>query len=255
MTEEMREAFQRVTSGYYRAPDPKAAAQAFEVWLTILARVSADQTAGMIVLMYLFGRIAQRSPEARAAFAPMIAAYTGANRELASGVLRALPEVLAIPVDRPEILDLLWAEFFVTGERAALLRIVSALDARDMVREKLTAWLGEHGRKRDEVAAALAQAGLVVNLERGEVATVDDLDRLVFAIAEQQIPIVPMLPFALSESDVMHLGMKGSALWSLRLNAATHTLVATVCREEATRPGGVSRRLLAEPLEGAPFAS
>lgn len=258
MTDEMREAFERVTRGYYRAPSPGDATRALEVWLLVLDRASEEQVPGMMVLMYLFGRVAQESVEVRGAFEPIIASYAGANRELATGVLRPLPNVLAIVVDRPEILDLLWAEFFVTGRRAPLLRIVSALDARDVVRARLEAWLVERswfgGKQRDEIATALAQVGLVVDLAQRVVVTAGDLDCLCFSFAEQQTKIFPMLPFDLTPVEVLQLGMKGSALWSLRLNASTHELVATVCREEATNPGGLARPMLAEARDGKPFA-
>jgi len=254
----MRQAFERVTSGYYRAPATADARQALELWLLILGRASAAQVPGMMVLMYLFGRVAQESAEVRAAFAPIIAGYAGPHRELAAGVLRSLPDVLAIPVDRPEILDLLWAEFFATGRRSPLLRIVSALDARDVVRTKLEAWLAErswvNGPKRNEIASALAQVGLVVDLAQCTVVTAGDLDVLCFSIADQQIKIFPMLPFDLTEPEILHIAMKGSALWSLRLNASTHALVAEVCRAEAAKPGGLARPRLAEPLDDKPFA-
>jgi hypothetical protein len=52
----------------------------------------------------------------------------------------------------------------------------------------------------------------------------------------------------------VQLGAKGSALWSLRLNAGEHAVVAEACCGEANRPGGKARPKLAEPLEGRPFA-
>jgi hypothetical protein len=260
MSEATFEAFQRVTNGYYRAPDPKDAAEALRVWLSLLATANEAQAARMIVVMYLFGRIAARSDEARATFEPIIAGYAGANASLAAGVLRTegLPDVFSIPVERPEVLDLLWAEFFVTGAREPVARIASALDGADGVRARLEAWVSERpllGKgKREKASAALAAVGLVLDLGRGVVVTDGDLDCLCFALAEQKVRIFPMLPVELTQPELLRLAAKGSALWSLRLNAGQHAVVAAVCRDEATRPGGKARRTLVEPLDGKPFS-
>jgi hypothetical protein len=260
MSDAAFEAFEQVTTGYYRSPDPTVAAEALRVWLSILAAANEAQVGRMIVLMYLFGRIAARSDEARATFEPIIAGYAGANASLAAGVLRAegLPDVFSIPVERPEVLDLLWAEFFVTGAREPVARIATALDGTDGVRARLESWLNERSffgkGKREEAAAALAAVGLKLDLDRRVVVTGGDLDCLCFALAEQKVRIFPMLPFEPTQAELSQLAAKGAAVWSLRLNAGQHAVVAEVCRDEAKRPGGSGRRTLVEPLDGKPFA-
>jgi hypothetical protein len=81
-----------------------------------------------------------------------------------------------------------------------------------------------------------------------------DLDCLCFSIAERRFPIFKHLPFTLPQEDLIALATKGSALWSLRLNATEHARVAEICRAEKDRPGGAARRRLTEPIEGKPFA-
>jgi len=253
------DAFERVTSGYYRDPDPALAALAARQWLRMLAAADDAQVARMMVLFYLFARISQVSPAARDGFAPILDAYDGPHADLvrrlrAAGDDASFPSVLALPIERPESLDLLWAEFFVTGRPDAVLRIVSTLDWPDRIRPRLEAWLHERallgGAKRREAAAKLAAVGLEVDLERRTIVTPGDLDCLVFAIAERRVRIFELLPFGTTEEDLNALAIKASALWSLRLNAQAHDLVATICREEATRAGGPARRLLAEAGNG-----
>ena len=251
------EAFGVVTSGYYRHPDVDDATRALRHWLTMLAGADEEQLARMVVLLYLFGGISQRSEEARAAFAPLLQGYTGPHAPVAQRLLDpALPDVLRVPLERPETLDLLWAEFFVTGEPAAVERIFTALDDVDHVRRRLDAWLAEKAlfgkAKRRETAAALASAGLVVDLERRVIVSAGDLDCLCFAIAEKRVPIFKLLPFELPPAELMRLATKASAVWSLRLNARDHERAAAIVAAQAQRAGGPARRLAAEPVPAAP---
>jgi hypothetical protein len=147
----------------------------------------------------------------------------------------------------------------VTGEPAPIERLFTVLDQEDRIRQKLEAWLLETsllgGSKRRGTASALADAGLVVDLERRVVVSPGDLDCLCFQIAERRVRIFPMLPFSIDATDAMILGTKGSALWSLRLNSRAHERVAQICRVEAQRPGGAGRLLTIEPMgEAPPFA-
>lgn len=260
------DAYDRVTSGFYRDPDPALAALALRQWLRMLADADNAQVARMMVLFYLFARVSQVSPAARAGFAPILAAYGGPHADIVRRLREAaddasFPSAIALPIELPESLDLLWAEFFVTGMPDAVLRVVSTLDWPDRIRPRLEAWLHERalfgGARRREAAAKLAAVGLEVDLERKTIVTPGDLDCLVFAIAERRIRIFELLPFGLTEEDMNALGIKASALWSLRLNARAHDIVAALCREEATRPGGAARALLtnadAGNGEGKPF--
>lgn len=255
------EAFGVVTSGYYKNPYVQLATRALRHWLVGVAQADEAELARMMVLCYVFVRISQETPGARAAFVPLLQAYDGPNAELPQQLLllpETLPNALDVPMERPEVLDLLWAEFFVTGRPAPIERIFSALDQPDLVRERLGAWVRESslfGRgKRRDTAAALADAGLVVDLERKAIVSTGDLDCLCFAIAERRIPIFKLLPFQLTQDQLLQLGTKASAVWSLRLNARDHERVAEISRVEAKRPGGPGRLLAAEPVgAAAPF--
>jgi hypothetical protein len=257
------EAFTRVTTGYYRSADPRMAALALRHLLRTLTETAPDDLGRFSSLLYLFHRIARLSAEARAGFEVVLRGFTGPHEGLVRAILEARPDrpspdALALAIEGPEHLDLLWAEFFVTGSPDPILRIVGTLDWEDRVRRHLERWLRAlslFGRaSRRQTAATLREFGLDVDLEAKRILTEADLDCLCFSIAERRILIFKHLPFVLKPEDVRILGTKGTALWSLRLNATEHARVAEICRAERSRPGGTARLRLTEPIDGRPFA-
>lgn len=259
------EAFRVVTSGFYRNPDAQLAAGALRHWLRLLTLSDEEQEARMMVLFYMFARISQVSEAARDAFAPILRAFEGPHAELVQQLLQVtsdstFPNAVQAPIKDCGFLDLLWGEFFVTGQAAPLERIFSTLDWDDRVRQRLEAWLHKtslfSGSKRRAAASTLASAGIVVDLERKVIVSTGDLDCLCFSIAEQHVPIFKMLPFELTDAEVTALATKAAALWSLRLNARDHEKVAEVCRIEAQRPGGPARLRATEAAsnDARPFA-
>lgn len=261
----LADAFERVTTGFYRQADPESAGLALRHWLRLLAAADEAQIGRLLVLFYVFARISQVSEAARGHFEPILRDYAGAHPEIVQRLLQlsddpTFPGVLDRPLERPEQLDLLWAEFFVTGRPDAILRIVSVLDGPDRTRQRLEAWLHERsllgGRARRTAADTLTSVGLVVDLERKVIVTSGDLDGLCFSIAEKKIPIFGHLPFALTPEEMQVVGLKGAALWSLRLNARDHEAVAEICRAESQRAGGPGRLRLTDATDAAarPFA-
>jgi hypothetical protein len=263
------EAFRVVTTGYYRNPDAQLAAGALRHWLRLLARLDEGQKARMPVLCYVFARISQVSQAARDAFEPILRAferpYAGPHAELVEQLLQvardaAVPNAVQAPIKDAGFLDLLWGEFFVTGQAEPIERIFSTLDWDDRVKQRLEAWLRAtslfSGSKRRAVAETLASAGLVVDLKRKIIVSTGDLDCLCFSIAKQRVRIFKMLPFELTPAEVTALATKAQALWSLCLNARDHEKVAEVCRIEAQRPGGPARLRATEPAgdDAPPFA-
>ncbi len=68
-------------------------------------------------------------------------------------------------------MDLLWVEFFITGNLAPVPRVVGVLDEPDVVRAQLTAWLRETGtgffgrRKVEKFVPVFARCAILVQLE------------------------------------------------------------------------------------------
>lgn len=258
------EAFTTVTTGYYRSLDPGLAELALRHMLRLLADSNEDRLGRFEILCYLFCRIAQLSVEACEAFRSVLQDFQGPHAELAHGMLKAIkdpsfPNALDLRVQGPEELDLLWAEFFVTGSSDPILRIIETLDWEDRVRRHLGIWLQEKSffgqLKRRATAATLRSVGLEVDLDAKLIITDGDLDYLCHSIAARSFPIFKHLPFQLSYEEAIAAMTKGTALWSLRLNSKEHQLVADLCHAEQKRPGGPTRLLLTEPsTEERPFA-
>ncbi|HSD86884.1 MAG TPA: hypothetical protein VLB44_05195 [Kofleriaceae bacterium] len=218
--------FRAITAGYYRDPDDRKAALALGTMLAMLRASPKDELGRFSNLLYLFGRIAQRSELAHALFLPIVAAYDGPHVELARVVIAArttgkFPDAAAIPIEHPMHLDLQWAEFFATGNTAVIARLASVLDRPDRVRAYLSRWTLSAARARE-----LREAGIDVDLDARTIVTEGDLDVLAFAIAEKRIPIFRILE--LSEEELMAVALKGAVIWALRLNALHHPLVASV---------------------------
>ncbi|MBL8622765.1 MAG: hypothetical protein JNK64_15725 [Myxococcales bacterium] len=251
--------FVAAIQGYYRDPQPARAARACARALEMLASTPPEGFLRFGPLIYLFGRIARESEAARAALAEVVAGYRGQDVPLVTRIIEIdapFPDALTMPIEDAVHVDLLWAEFFATGRRDPIARIVALLDGPDRVRAHVAAWLAERGwlagGRRRTHAAALAALGLEVDLSTRTIRTDGDLDLWAWRTAERGIPVFAVL--GLPSADVMPVAIKGSALWSLRLNARDHALVGEVCRAEAERSGGPGRRLLREPVGAvAPF--
>ena len=257
-------AFSWVTSSYYRGAPNEVVLAALEHMLVMLEQAGWPENHRLNNLLYIFCRIAQLSPEVRRDLAAKQTTLTGRGGDLVRMIIlgaedATFPNALTQQIVDPGSLDLLWAEFFVTGAREPLLRIVGTLDAPDGIRRLLDAWLQERswfrGGKRAAVTETLRSVGLVLDLKSRTIITDGDLDCLCFALAETKVPIFKLLPCALPQPDLLNLCVKGSALWSMRLNSCDHDLVRTVCQEEHARPGGSGRARLIEPIhEQKPFA-
>jgi len=258
-------AFEQVTSAFYRHKDGELAAAAFRHLVDMTQGGPGwPQEARFANIIYLFCRIAQTCGSARDAFEAMVPSLDDRAATLLRRILEApsdpsFPNALEISIASPAELDLLWAEFFVTGSREPILHIISTLDWDDRVRHHLTAWLREHplfgGSKRRETAALLESVGIVVDLGSKAILTAEDLDCVCYSIAERKFPIFKHLPFTMPTEDILALGTKGSALWSLRLNSTVHEAVEIVCESERGRPGGRARlRLTEAQTKGPPFA-
>lgn len=263
-TTEAERAFAAVIRGYYRDPRPSEAALALTATLARLALTppeAAEEFLRFGPLIYLFGRIAREADAARDALAEVVAAYRGPDAPLVARIIEVdapgFPDALTLPIDDPTHLDLLWAEFFATGRPEAVLRLVRQLDGVDRVRAHVDAWLAERGwltgRQRRDHAAALAALGLEVDLPSRTIRTEGELDLWAWRTAERGIPVFAVL--GVSTAEAVAIALKGSALWSLRLNARDHAVVAELCQVEATRPGGAGRPLLRDAVPGdvAPF--
>lgn len=203
---------------------------------------------GEPLTFYAFARIAELVPEAREAFARLRdqqPAYLDRVLQGVRGVVDPYAEITGATE-----LDLLWVEFFVTGELTPLRRIVGVLDGEDLVRKRLSAWLRTEsasffGRRRiAKLKPLFIRCVMPIDYEAATIEDGVDMDVHVALAARKGNLKFAELPIELTQADCVRLAVKSAALWSLHANAKHHERVAEFCAAEATRPGGAARLVL-----------
>ena len=274
-----KEEFNQYTHNYYQSGSLQKAPEAL---LHFLSEELEEKTvAGTELILYFFGRIAQRDAcivreyerllDARLASKGVsvllqllqrvgdlhtrdrLKSYVEdgryqAHREEITRVLDSnfplFQNALLRPIRDGLDLDLLWMEFLVTGNRDAVVRIIEVLEWPDLLRGRLQQWLvfttmrgPLSWRERRKVLALGDAEGLSIDLDQGKIITPEDLDCRCFLQGVQTNPerakrIRKLLPFSLSEEELLHCGVRASAKWSLWSNAAQHSAVMEACVEE-----------------------
>jgi hypothetical protein len=116
--------FNEIVKSFYREPDAPGAVRAFEAWLR------SGQPS--VVALHAFTRMAMISIEVRAG----VEWLRTVRPRRVEAVLRGFgdPTFPRVRVGdgppAPEAMDLLWVEFFTTGDLAPVLRIIRILDDR-----------------------------------------------------------------------------------------------------------------------------
>jgi hypothetical protein len=158
-----------------------------------------------------------------------------------------LDHLLSTPIESPEILDFLWAEFMKSGNVAAVLRIVSVLDWEDHVRNHLQSWLREirpamwaRPLYRD-YRKLLIRCCFPIDYDQRSIDGPIDLDLHVALLARNGKLKFAELPISLSTQELMQLAIKSGALWSLLSIAQQNDNVALLCDQESKKPGGAAR--------------
>jgi hypothetical protein len=202
-------------------------------------------------VFHCFTRIAELLPAARAGFtalSPLHPEYVAALLQGSRHPNFPRPNA-ANP--SPGDLDLFWAEFLVTGDEAPVRSIVAVLDSPDLVRERLTKWLKDTGtgffgrRTIAKFQPVLVRCTFPIDYDARRVDGPLDCDLHVALNAKNGKLKFAELPFVLTQEELIHLATKSAAVWSLRVQAQQHELVARICDEEAKRPGGAARSHLA----------
>jgi hypothetical protein len=176
-------------------------------------------------------------------------------------VMRALAmlpggaDVCRMPVEKPSDLDMLWAEFMVTGEARAVERIIDVLERPDITREKLEQYLRTRPADGNDglVAAVKNNLWALCDTGSGKVITCKDLDISLVVMAlrpEHPREAVRFIREALgmSDADYYRAALKGSAAWSLMSNAMEHPGILKICTDNAPgRSTPVKMALLCVP--------
>jgi hypothetical protein len=161
-----------------------------------------------------------------------------------------------LPRDRPAAaptdLDLLWADFLVTGDYAPVARILDTFDLPDRVRERLTAWLAKNKEGRKAMLEDLRRLGLTEEKAPEKLADGDLQMQLLANSRGDNREAAQRVNTALGmtkEDWFVSVGLKGPAMWSLVSNLRQHPRLAEVLRQHvASRPEN-SRRYVERLLE------
>jgi len=181
--------------------------------------------------------------------------------------LAELTDITIHPLQRPirtgEDLDLLWAEFCVSGDVEAVRRIISVLSWPDRIRTRLEDYLADRSSMslirrwlRDRAMRAVCEPSLVeIDLERQQVVTEDDLECAVIkTLAGPELEgLLSRQPFHFSVVELTEIATKGAARWSLSSNAYQHSIVLDTCEAEVSRATGRSRLALLDITVSAKF--
>ena len=293
MTEEE---FFEFTTYYYRSGDPARAPEALAYF------VAPDSLPENIEpMLHVFGRIAECRPDVLRGYEDILDTTSAEGKSFIVTLLKRIGDertrdILESRIDdqaysdiRSQIedavsflpagekvdplqreiagacdLDVLWGEFNATGNKEPIQRIISALEWRDIVREKLSQWLKTEARIRlfglDRMTKkrCLKRLHIVADIEcdfeRNEIVTAEDLDCLCML---EKLQVSPnrfpesrkALPFALSNEEVInHMAVKALAKWSLGENALLHTIVLETCEDEIPRVSDRVKLALLEVL-------
>lgn len=190
------------------------------------------------------------------------------KQELARSLEGSFPgefDVLQRPIAGPADLDYLWVEFFVTGSKDPVRKLIEVLAWPDRVRHKLDRWLQKPAfgffsrwRKKRVLEQLRRVAEIACDATTNTIKTIDDLDCMCVLGPETQFPsskefakIKAALPFDLSQDDMNYVAMKAAARWSLSSNACMHPKVLEICQKEFERHSGDTRHGLEQVIASA----
>ena len=157
-------------------------------------------------------------------------------------------------------LDILWAEFFVTGNKEPILKIIDTLGWPDRFKSRLLDWsVKKHSNNEKRVLDRLLnqETRMNVDLDRMNIKDMTDLDCLFSAQLQFRQPdkkrreSIKKLRNILNitDEDILYMVVKGAALWSLQSNAQQHPKVLEYCKQEFEKRNNRSKVELAIILE------
>ncbi|GAB5406415.1 MAG: hypothetical protein Aurels2KO_46460 [Aureliella sp.] len=242
--------FAELASGIYRRFSSETVASG------LLYAIDSELFAKNPTIMLMFVRIAEYYPESAELLRNIRDDAKGAQRQALDVVLDPPDEIrgakyLPDDIGSPGEMDLCWAEFLVTGETAAIEKVIAVLDRDDLTRGHLSSRLAEQPptiELSDTDLAALQKYGIGLGIspstEKWEVMTEGDSDLFLWLGAKDNDPSCIRLMQEMDELLKLHLANKGAALMSLINNATQHGKIRLLCEQAATSPGGFGRTLL-----------
>lgn len=135
------------------------------------------------------------------------------------------------------------AEFFITGNSSAIVRIIDVLAWEDRFKKRLNDWMfSKHSKKQIERLDYLLTREMGLDVEVGAIRInyQGDMDNI-FAMFSRQSGDMnersnPMIEIrkilGITDEDLMYMAVKGAAMRSLQANSRVHPKVLETCRTE-----------------------
>jgi hypothetical protein len=152
------------------------------------------------------------------------------------------------PIKCPNDLDVLWAEFIITGNPQSVIQIIDVLEWPDIVRKKIVSWLQSKSRfqfffnlRRKDIAQSLNTSGVILEDNLENILSPQDMDCYVKIdlkgnINQQRFnKFESLLPFNLTQKDLDHIHLKSRAFSSLASNSCQHPIVLETIDTEALK--------------------
>lgn len=291
------EEFNSFFTYYYLNPQPDKIPQALEYFLSSKLFRSSIGTNDHVIEMvsYFFGRVADINPylireyekhydsEDMSGKLFLITIFAVASDEqnkeffkerLSTEKDKEMKNLLEKIIDTPPLgnkritkgvrnyndLDFLWMEFFVTGDKEPIIKLIDVLIREDRFRDKLMKWISvKHSKKEIKRLNDLLnnEVGISVSLDRFLINYDFDLDCVFSAYLQNSGSIGKRSKYGieirkildLSEEDIFYMATKGAAMWALQSNAQQHPRVLEYCKQEFERRTDKSKIELAIILE------
>lgn len=289
--------FNDFTTYYYLSPQPNMAPQALKYFLNSKLFRDNIKTNGHVIEMmaYFFGRVANINPNLLREYEKfydsedmhgklfLISVFAIASDEqnkqflkerlateknaemsnLIKGVIDASPmrnkRILKGVTDSND-LDFFWVEFFATGDKEPINKLIDVLSWEDKFKAKLMSWmLIDHTAEEKNKLSDLLnnEIKISVDFDRGRITHEGDLDCFYSAQLQSygwkgkrsNVGIQVKQILGLSDEDLLYMATKGAAMWALQSNAKQHPKVLEYCREEFTLRNDKSKIELAIILE------
>ena len=153
-------------------------------------------------------------------------------------------------------LNFLWMEFFVTGRKEPIERLIDVLSWEDVFRSKVNLWLKKKRGKDDKKRLSELiknDLKLIIDLDKEDLGFSGDLDCVygttVMALYSQDksrsdYGEAVRKKLGLSAEDKLYMAAKGTVMWALYSNSKQHPKVLQFCREELAARKDKSRNEL-----------
>ncbi len=275
--------YQDILTNFYKNPEPQKIPAALEHYAASnFPKTQPPEVLGAVA--YIFARIAQQEPALVPKYREVFVKTSHPGRlfvlmvlELCGdekvevflkeklddknfklekpAILEALKKGIPYPfnplaqeVKKAVDIDFLWADFFVTGQKEPLLRIIDVVSRDDLFRKKLLEWmLAKHSKIEKKKSSDLLQQEVQIDMDfaKAKIDYPGDMDVMYSSYltktarpgqpSKKALEIRKILN--LSDEEIEYMMIKAAAVWSLQMSVETHPLVREICLQAAKSRG------------------